>query len=61
MSALLAPEVGRFSPLADAPGGVLGDADADGRLAPGLALAVRASDQRTTHRPAVILLEAAEP
>jgi ABC-2 type transport system permease protein len=34
------PEVGRFGPLAGAPGGVLGGADADGLLTPGLALAV---------------------
>ena len=36
----VAPEVGRFGPLAGAPGGVLGGADASGLLAPGLALAV---------------------
>ncbi len=36
----LAPAVGRFGPLAGAPGGVLGGAAMHGRLAPGLALAV---------------------
>jgi ABC-2 type transport system permease protein len=36
----VAPEVGRFGPMAGAPGGVLGGADADGLLAPGLALAI---------------------
>ena len=36
----VAPEVGRFGPMAGAPGGVLGGADAGGLLAPGLALAV---------------------
>jgi len=36
----VAPEVGRFGPMAGAPGGVLGGADASGLLAPGLALAV---------------------
>jgi ABC-2 type transport system permease protein len=35
-----APAVGRFGPLAGAPGGILGGPDADGLLAPGLALAV---------------------
>jgi ABC-2 type transport system permease protein len=36
----VAPAVGRFGPLAGAPGGILGGPDADGLLAPGLALAV---------------------
>jgi ABC-2 type transport system permease protein len=36
----VAPHVGRFGPLAGAPGGVLGGRDAGGMLAPGLALAV---------------------
>jgi ABC-2 type transport system permease protein len=36
----VAPEVGRFGPLAGAPGGIIGGPDADGLLAPGLALAV---------------------
>ena len=36
----VAPEVGRFGPMAGAPGGVLGGADASGLLAPGLAFAV---------------------
>jgi ABC-2 type transport system permease protein len=35
-----APEVGRFGPLAGAPGGILGGPDASGLLAPGLALGV---------------------
>jgi ABC-2 type transport system permease protein len=33
----VAPEVGRFGPLAGAPGGILGGPDAHGLLAPGLA------------------------
>jgi small-conductance mechanosensitive channel len=41
--AQVAPEVGRFGPLAGAPGGVLGGADAAGLLAPGLAVAVLAA------------------
>ena len=38
----VAPDVGRFGPMAGAPGGILGGADAaaEGLLAPGLALAV---------------------
>jgi ABC-2 type transport system permease protein len=36
----VAPGVGRFGPLAGAPGGVLGGPDAGGLLTPGLALAV---------------------
>ena len=36
----VAPNVGRFGPMAGAPGGILGGANADGLLAPGLALAV---------------------
>ena len=36
----VAPEVGRFGPMSGAPGGILGGPDADGLLAPGLALAV---------------------
>ena len=36
----VAPAVGRFGPLAGAPGGVLGGADAPTLLAPGVALAV---------------------
>jgi ABC-2 type transport system permease protein len=36
----VAPGVGRFGPLAGAPGGVLGGPDADGLPAPGLALAI---------------------
>lgn len=36
----VAPQVDRFGPLAGAPGGILGGPDADGLLAPGLALAV---------------------
>jgi ABC-2 type transport system permease protein len=36
----VAPAVGRFGPLAGAPGGIIGGADADALLAPGLALAV---------------------
>jgi ABC-2 type transport system permease protein len=36
----VAPGVGRFGPLAGAPGGIIGGPDADGLLAPGLALAV---------------------
>jgi ABC-2 type transport system permease protein len=36
----VAPAVGRFGPLAGAPGGILGGPDADGLLAPGLALVV---------------------
>jgi ABC-2 type transport system permease protein len=36
----VAPEVGRFGPMAGAPGGIIGSPDADGLLAPGLALAV---------------------
>lgn len=39
----VAPAVGRFGPLAGAPGGILGGPDADGLLAPGLALAVLVS------------------
>ncbi len=38
--AQVAPEVGRFGPLAGAPGGIIGGADAAGLLAPGFALAV---------------------
>jgi len=37
------PDVGRFGPLAGAPGGVLGGPDAAALLAPGLALAVLAA------------------
>ena len=33
----VAPDVGRFGPLAGAPGGVLGGVDAGALLAPGLA------------------------
>ena len=36
----VAPDVGRFGPLAGAPGGVLGGVDAGALLAPGLAVAV---------------------
>jgi uncharacterized membrane protein len=36
----VAPAVGRFGPLAGAPGGIIGGPDAEGLLAPGLALAV---------------------
>jgi ABC-2 type transport system permease protein len=36
----VAPGVGRFGPLAGAPGGIIGGPDADGLLAPGLALPV---------------------
>ncbi|MEA2306336.1 MAG: hypothetical protein QOH43_3616 [Solirubrobacteraceae bacterium] len=36
----VAPDVGRFGPLAGAPGGILGGPDAGGLLVPGLALAV---------------------
>jgi hypothetical protein len=36
----VAPAVGRFGPLAGTPGGILGGPDADGLLAPGLALVV---------------------
>lgn len=36
----LAPGVGRFGPLAGAPGGILGGADAAGLLAPGFAVAL---------------------
>jgi ABC-type transport system involved in multi-copper enzyme maturation permease subunit len=36
----VAPDVGRFGPLAGAPGGILGGPDADGLLVPGLALVV---------------------
>jgi ABC-2 type transport system permease protein len=36
----VAPEVGRFGPLAGAPGGILGGPDAHGLLAPGLASAI---------------------
>jgi ABC-type transport system involved in multi-copper enzyme maturation permease subunit len=36
----VAPDVGRFGPMAGAPGGVLGGPDTAGLLAPGLALAV---------------------
>jgi ABC-2 type transport system permease protein len=39
----VAPHVGRFGPLAGAPGGILGGRDAGGLLAPGLALVVLAS------------------
>jgi ABC-2 type transport system permease protein len=36
----VAPHVGRFGPLAGAPGGILGGPNADGLLAPGVALPV---------------------
>jgi ABC-2 type transport system permease protein len=36
----VAPDIGRFGPLAGAPGGVLGGVDAGALLAPGLAIAV---------------------
>jgi ABC-2 type transport system permease protein len=36
----VAPAVGRFGPLAGAPGGILGGPDAHGMLAPGLALGI---------------------
>jgi hypothetical protein len=36
----VAPQVGRFGPLAGAPGGILGGPDAHGLLAPGVALAI---------------------
>ena len=39
----VAPEIGRFGPLASAPGGVLGGPDTAELLAPGLALAILAA------------------